>query len=566
MNWKIIAAVAIVAVISLDGSEAHLTEFCTSTSPKAPGRIDFYFGTYHAAAYKARPKGQVDLVNTGGTKARGYFNDIKQVPRNEYMITTPEKSEALVKKLFTDMPKGSTVTCYTGRGAAKTRTNQAPPKGGGQWIMPAPRGAKQGVMNNGRAATNNNQGFTPSIKAQHGGWNCYSLSRGFARVTVPKATSGDWKLTTQGTDMNFAPIGVGWDLCAMSNKNPKWIGGMSVAAPGPAAKGTPKVPKSIDANSVKNCPKFSGAVCSTAKCAKGMFKGTPKLTGNIMVKNGKWVSTVKCTGKPIRVISKCENVATKELQTITQSVATQQAILDGQASGCACANMGQASVVTARRNHASSVTRHNAAVTAHNNAKNAMVNIPSQKISQLKAGKCGFAFSSGAYRNANNAHTNAQNHRNTRHTQMTSYKKAYDTAVKAAAKAVRKCQCQARHTYRQAWIAATTATKQNAHNWMRTQHLLCVHRGSIKLHGNGNTLGKCSHAKCPAVKKKKLCAAIEKLKEPDCVKGKHYEEDMEIEEAASILETELIQDDSVQRAPEGFHTMPNGEIMADSEM
>jgi len=284
------------------------------------------------------------------------------------------------------------------------------------------------------------------------------------------------------------------------------------------------------------------------------------------VKNGKWVSTVKCTGKPIRVISKCENVATKELQTITQSVATQQAILDGQASGCACANMGQAAVVTARRNHASSVTRHNAAVTAHNNARNAMVNIPSQTISQLKAGKCGFAFSSGAYRNANSAHTNAQNHRNTRHTQMTSYKKAYDAAVKAAAKAVRKCQCQARHTYRQAWIAATTATKNNAHNWLRTQHLLCVHRGSIKLHGNGNTLGKCSHKACPVVKKKKLCAAIEKLKEPDCMKGKHYEEDMEIEEAASILETELIQDDSVQRAPEGFHTMPNGEIMADSEM
>merc|ERR1711881_307995 len=172
MNWKIIAAVAIVAVISLDGSEAHLTEFRTSTSPKAPGRIDFYFGTCHAAAYRAKPKGQVDLVNTGGTKARGYFNDIKQVPRNEYMITTPEKSEALVKKLFTDMPKGSTVTCYTGRGAAKTKTQQSPPKGGGQWIVPATKG-KTGQF-------------------------CYSLTRSYARVTVPKATSGDWKLTMSG--------------------------------------------------------------------------------------------------------------------------------------------------------------------------------------------------------------------------------------------------------------------------------------------------------------------------------------------------------------------------------
>jgi len=543
MSYKIFA-VALVAFIALDGSEAHLTQICTATSASTPGRIDFYLGSYHAKI--RRPRGTVHLVNTGGTKVTGNFNEAFHVNPRDYKIGSPADTAKKLKKVVGNkMPKNSVVTCYTHHGIPGSK---APPKGGGVWIIPA--------------ATS-----LPRHKWACANTGAYSTTQSWARIKVLKATSGDWKLTTKGTDMNFNP---GRGLCAMSYRNPKWIQGMAVADGSPPCKGTPPVPSSIDKNSVKNCPKFSGAVCSTAKCNTKLLK-SPKMHGQIACIKGKWQvsapgKVAKCTGKPVRVIAKCENVATKGLQTITTSVNAQQKVLNAFSDGCSCANKGQAAVRTARTNHHNSVVRHKAAVRAHSAAASASVAIPSQILHKIKPGKCGFAFSSSAYKNAHNRHRNALNHRNTRHRQMTGYKTKYDNAVRAAAKAMRKCQCIARHKYRVAWQAAIAHNKQNKYAWAKSQHLLCVHRGSIKLHSNGNTLGKCSHAKCPEVKKKKLCAAVEKLKEPDCRKGVHW---MEEEEAAALAETELLQSeqsDTVKRAPEGYHTMSNGEIMADSDM
>merc|ERR1711959_524209 len=216
------------------------------------------------------------------------------------------------------------------------------------------------------------------------------------------------------------------------------IQGMAVADGSPPCKGTPPVPSSIDKNSVKNCPKFSGAVCSTAKCNTKLLK-SPKMHGQIACIKGKWQvsapgKVAKCTGKPVRVIAKCENVATKGLQTITTSVNAQQKVLNAFSDGCSCANKGQAAVRTARTNHHNSVVRHKAAVRAHSAAASASVAIPSQILHKIKPGKCGFAFSSSAYRNAHNRHRNALNHRNTRHRQMTGYKTKYDNAVRALPK------------------------------------------------------------------------------------------------------------------------------------
>lgn len=540
-TYKIALGVALVAIISC-GSEAHLTQICTSTSTSTPGRIDFYFGTYHANINA--PKGTVHLLNTGGTKATGDFKEAFHVHRNDWNIGTPKQTADKLRKVVgSKMPKNSQITCYTGHGIPASK---AAPKGGGTWIIPA-------------ASSTPNHKFACQFS---GAWK---MTRSWARVIVPKATSGDWKLTTTGTDMNFDPGSKG--LCMMSSKNPKWIQGMAVADGSPPCKGSPPVPSSIDKNSVKNCPRFSGAVCSTAKCNTKLLKA-PKMHGQIACVKGKWSvnkpgKEAKCTGKPVRVISKCENVASKGLQTITTSVYDQQKTLNAFSDGCSCSKMGQGAVSTTKTNHHNSVIRHKAATIAHTKAAGASVAIPSQIISHIKAGKCGFVFSSKAYRQAKKHHDTMLSHRNKRHSEMRSYKTAYDNAVRAAAKAKRKCQCTARHKYRMAWAAANQHNKQNAYAWAKSQHLLCVHRGAIKLHGNGSTLGKCSHKPCPVVKKKKLCAAVEALSERDCKKGVHFAED---EEAAALAETELLQSETVQRAPAGFHTMPNGEIMSDDDM
>jgi hypothetical protein len=539
--YKIALGVALVAIISC-GSEAHLTAICTSTSSSTPGRIDFYFGTYHARI--RAPRGTVHLLNTGGTKATGNFKEAFHVTNSkDHKFGTPKQvADNLRKVVGSKMPKNSQITCYTASGVPASK---APPKGGGTWIIPA--------------------GSNTASKA----WTCapgaWATAQSWARVVVPKATSGDWKLTTSNTDQNFDPGSKG--LCTMSHRSPKWIQGMAVADGSPPCKGSPPVPSSIDKNSVKNCPRFSGAVCSTAKCNTAQLK-SPKMHGEIACVKGKWRvnkpgKEAKCTGKPVRVIAKCENVATKGLQTITTSVHDQQKTLDGFTDGCSCSKMGQGAVSTAKTNHHNSVVRHKAATIAHTKAAGASVAIPSQIISHIKAGKCGWAFSSKAYKQAKKHHDAMLSHRGKRHREMLAYKKAYEKAVSAAAKAKRKCQCTARHKYRMAWAAANQHNKQTAYAWAKSQHLLCVHRGAIKLHGNGNTLGKCTHKACPVVKKKKLCAAVEALSEKDCMKGVHFAED---EEAAALAETELLQTDTVQRAPAGFHTMPNGEIMSDDAM
>merc|ERR1712072_1137448 len=351
------------------------------------------------------------------------------VPQSLHRIGTPAQTASSLRKVVgSKMPKNSQITCYTHKGIPGSKS---PPKGGGNWIIPA----KSNLPTNSWACGN-------------GAW---ATTWSWARIIVNKATSGDWKLTTTGTDQNYNP---GSGLCAMSNRAPKWIQGMAVADGSPPCKGTPPVPSSIDKNSVKNCPKFSGAVCSTAKCNTKLLK-SPKMHGQIACIKGKWQTkaagkVAKCTGKPIRVIAKCENVATKGLQTITTSVNAQQKVLNAFSSGCSCASKGQGAVKTARSNHHNSVIWHKAAVKAHSAAASANVAIPSQVMRNLKPGKCGWAFSSAAYRNAHSRHQSALSHRNTRHTQMTGYKKAYDNAVRAAAKAMRKCQCEARHKYRAA--------------------------------------------------------------------------------------------------------------------
>merc|ERR1711964_267541 len=157
-------------------------------------------------------------------------------------------------------------------------------------------------------------------------------------------------------------------------------------------------------------------------------------------------------------------------------------------------------------------------------------------------GKGGNFWQMRSYISAKATYTSSVKVEIQRKAEMKAFKKAYDDAVAAAKKAVRKCQCTVRANYNAAWAAATIHVKQNELAWRKAAHLLCVHRGTITLHKKGHTLGLCKHTPCPTVKPKKLHAGITSLTEKQCKKGVHF------------LEDALLQMDHEHR--HGEHQMP----------
>merc|ERR1719181_644645 len=131
--------------------------------------------------------------------------------------------------------------------------------------------------------------------------------------------------------------------------------------------------------------------------------------------------------------------------------------------------------------------------------------------------------------------------------QVKKAKKEYDEAVARQKKDQRKCQCTVREDYNAAWTTATTHNMNNLNAWNKAQHLICVHKGDLKIDSAGVTSGTCNVPACPQVKGKKLHISVSVLKATDCVKGTHFEEAMS----------------EVEDLPDGYHTMPDGSVMAD---
>merc|ERR1712072_125807 len=170
------------------------------------------------------------------------------------------------------------------------------------------------------------------------------------------------------------------------------------------------------------------------------------------------------------------------------------------------------------------------AVTDVTTAQSTSVTIGKHTFSSLDGSTCNQFFTSSSYTTAKSKVEAAVKARTKYESEMKAFKKAHDDAIATQKKDQRKCQCTVRHDYNAAWTTATTHNANNLNAWNKAQHLICVHKGDLKIDGAGVTTGKCNVPACPQVK------------------GNHFEEAMSEIEDLDI--------------PEGYHTMPDGSLMA----
>merc|ERR1719482_656763 len=141
--------------------------------------------------------GEITLTN-GGRKIKASFNQNFALKIGR--ITTVDDIKAKLIKAVNNkniINKSYKVDSYTTAGIP---ANTKPPKDGGSWIVPAP------------------------TKAGFKKWGCdYSSINMVSRVSVNKATSGNWKFEMSGTNDVYNPGNKG--VCATSTMNPRWIGG-----------------------------------------------------------------------------------------------------------------------------------------------------------------------------------------------------------------------------------------------------------------------------------------------------------------------------------------------------
>merc|ERR1712216_754258 len=94
--------VAIAAVMLLSSTDAHLDQLCSSTCAAHPGRIDFYFGTYHGIQEAknspgGKAPGTIYLSNSGGSKLTSSFKEMF-APSSTFTITTVDATKAALIK------------------------------------------------------------------------------------------------------------------------------------------------------------------------------------------------------------------------------------------------------------------------------------------------------------------------------------------------------------------------------------------------------------------------------------------------------------------------------------
>merc|ERR1711966_124882 len=467
--------VAIAAVMLLSSTDAHLDQLCSSTCAASPGRIDFYFGTYHGIAEaKGGPGGKapgtIYLSNSGGTKLTASFKEMF-APSKQFTITTVDATKAALIKAVNNpsiIDAKCKVDCYSTLGAENLPTPVGNPAG--KWVVPV----------------------APTLPYSKWGCKVGKTVNFWSRVSVNKATSGDWKLEITGTNAIFDPDGN--KLCGLSKTSPRWIGGMQVANGEKSCTGTPTVSGGVDPASVAACKNMlGGGICSGWK--------------------GKDVSDAKCKGA-----SACFAGAEKTIDGIQAGVNAAQKTIADLKDGSKCAAAGQSAVTTAKKAYDDAVAAAKKAQNAVDKAEVAPVHFGKVPLSTLVPGKCGQFFSGTAYTTAKNNMNAATTAKTKADAVVSTTKKNHADAVAAALKAKNKCLCETLKAAQTAYDTATANDAVNKKSWDMAHHLQCVENGEVVLNPTTSvSQGKCSKPACPTVTKPKLVAAVTALKKGECL-------------------------------------------------
>merc|ERR1711998_301775 len=165
----------------------------------------------------------------------------------------------------------------------------------------------------------------------------------------------------------------------------------------------------------------------------------------------------------------CSNLANTAKKDVTDSVAASQKVVAGMPNGDQCKNEGAPLITKANDDKTKADNAESDALKKLNDAKGAQIDFGKFTVSSLKEGQCGSFFNTQVWKDAKNKIKNAD----------TAYTKAKTTAKDAAAKLVKKCQCDSKKAIEKAIKDLNEKSKAaNQAAWTKAYHMDCVLAGT----------------------------------------------------------------------------------------
>lgn len=213
-------------------------------------------------------------------------------------------------------------------------------------------------------------------------------------------------------------------------------------------------------------------------------------------------NTVAAMKKKGATESDCKDLAKTSCKEVERDRATNQKMLNNLKTGAKCPALGQGAVTKAKNHYTRTRNTWNSKKRALTSAKARRVTFSSQRFSSMSRGNCGFVFSSRNYLNAKSALNAAINAERVWRGKQSEAYKAWQTAIKVAAKMKKRCHCDAQVLAKKLWSTVGNSKllkKQNrAHS--KCKMMSCV------LAGTNVRARKCQGA-LPALRNKVLTSA-----------------------------------------------------------
>merc|ERR1711935_1187364 len=175
--------------------------------------------------------------------------------------------------------------------------------------------------------------------------------------------------------------------------------------------------------------------------------------------------------------SACADLAKTLVDEVTASVKLSNKLLADLHDGSSCPSEGQKAVKAAQRNKDAADKAAREAATAASKASGAEIDFGAYSLSSLTEDKCGQFWENKAYKSAKAAAAAADSAKTTADAKAKAAAGALDDETKAAAEAVKACQCQVRKSYDSAWTAANKNNEANQASYTKGKHMECVLEG-----------------------------------------------------------------------------------------
>jgi hypothetical protein len=211
------------------------------------------------------------------------------------------------------------------------------------------------------------------------------------------------------------------------------------------------------------------------------------------------ISSLLAAGKDHK---SCRQLADSMESDVKKDVDNNKKMLKQLTDGSECLKLGDKAVSDAAKAYEKAKKEKKDSAAAVTKAQNAGVNFGVISMNQLSPGKCAVFFEHSNYKKAKSTLDSAKKRLEKAKGAEPVAKKAYDDAVKDAAKQKSDCLCKVSKAHDKAWKSATKTQSSNQKAWTMAGQLKCIL--------DGTDLAKCKVPACPTVSKPKL------IKEAKC--------------------------------------------------